>query len=289
MLGGLVGGLAIVVWWVFFSRAPWSERLGAVVLMIVALVATSRIVHESIATGAMGMLFPILAIPVLSLAFVAWAVASRRLSDGPRRAAMVATILLACGVWTLVRTGGITGDVDNDFQWRWAKTPEERLLAQAGDEPAALASAPAAAGGSCGQPQPEPAPAAERRAAASATGSGSSRDRSRLARLSRTRARRHRSRRADRDRLVGVAAGRAVAPADRTGLVVLRGPRRPPLHPGAARRRRGRRLLQRDHRRAGVDDTATRPGSGSRMAAPVRAGRRPSATVASTRSARPES
>ena len=32
-----------------------------------------------------------------------------------------------------------------------------------------------------------------------------------------------------------IAAGRAVAPADRTGLVVLRGPRRPPLHPGAAR------------------------------------------------------
>ena len=115
VIGGLVGGLAVVVWWLFFSRAPWSERLGAVVLMIVALFATSRIVHESIATGAMGMLFPVLAIPVLSLAFVAWAVASRRLSDGPRRAAMVATILLACGVWTLVRTGGFTGDFDNDF------------------------------------------------------------------------------------------------------------------------------------------------------------------------------
>ncbi len=138
VIGGLVGGLAIVVWWLFFSRAPWSERLGAVVLMIVALFATSRIVHESIATGMMGMMFPIYAIPVLSLAFVVWAVASRRLADGPRRASMVATILLACGVWTLVRTGGFTGDLDHDFAWRWTETPEERLLAQAGDEPAAL-------------------------------------------------------------------------------------------------------------------------------------------------------
>ena len=65
--------------------------------------------------------------------------------------------------------------------------------------------------------------------------------------------------------------------------------RRSPLHAGAARRRRDRRLLQRVHRRAGVDDTATRRGSGSRMAAPVRAGRRRSATAASTRSARPAS
>jgi len=142
---GLFGGLAIVVWWAFFSRAPRSERWGAVVLMIVALVATSRIIHESIATGMMGMMFVVYAIPVLSLAFVVWAVASRHLRDGPRRAAMVATILLACGVWTLLRTGGITGDADSDFAWRWAETPEERLLAQAGDEPTALPSAPVAA------------------------------------------------------------------------------------------------------------------------------------------------
>jgi hypothetical protein len=45
-----------------------SERWGAVVLMIVALFATSRIIHVSIATGMMGMMFPILAIPFVSLA-----------------------------------------------------------------------------------------------------------------------------------------------------------------------------------------------------------------------------
>ncbi len=145
VFGGFFGGLAIVVWWAFFSRAPRSERWGAVVLMIVALVATSRIIHESIATGMMGIMFAVYAIPVLSLAFVVWAVASRRLSDGPRRAAMVATILLACGVWTLIRTGGFTSDLDSDFAWRWAETPEEQLLDQFGDEPMAFPSAPAAA------------------------------------------------------------------------------------------------------------------------------------------------
>jgi outer membrane protein assembly factor BamB len=144
VLGGLVGALAIVVWWLFFSRAPWTERVVAMVLMIVALFTTSRLVHKSIANGMMGMMLPIYAIPVLSFALVAWAVASRRLSSGPRRASMVATLLLACGVFTLLRTGGITGGADSDLHWRWTKTPEERLLAQTGDEPAAFASAPAA-------------------------------------------------------------------------------------------------------------------------------------------------
>lgn len=135
VFGGLFGGLAIVVWWAFFSRAPLSERWGAVVLMIVALIASPYIVHESVATAGMGILFFVYAVPGLSLAFVAWAVISPYLSDITRRVTMTATILLACGVWAFVRTGGITNDFDSDFAWRWEETNEERLLAQSGDEP----------------------------------------------------------------------------------------------------------------------------------------------------------
>ncbi len=139
-LGGLAGGLAILVWWAFFSRAPRLERWGAVALMIVAVAVTWRFLDPSMATAGMGVLWFIYAIPLLSLAFVVWAVASRRLAAGPRRVAMVATIVLACAVWTLIRTGGITGDSASDFAWRWTQTPEQRLLAQAGDEPTGLPS-----------------------------------------------------------------------------------------------------------------------------------------------------
>jgi len=148
-LGGVLCGLAIVVWWMFLSRAPWVERVGALVLMVIAPIGTKFIVHKSIAGGGMGMLIYILVVPMLSLALVAWAVASRRLSSGPRRAALVAAILLACGVFTLIRTGGLTADFHSDFHWRWTKTPEERLLAQGGDEPLvppSLTSAPAGTG-----------------------------------------------------------------------------------------------------------------------------------------------
>ena len=145
ILGELVGALAIVVWWAFFSRARWFERVGALVLMIAGLAATRPILHPSVALAGMGILFFIYAIPVLSLAFVAWAVVTRRLSDGFRRVTMVATILLACGGWALLRTSGVTGDFNSEFAWRWTPTPEERLLAHANDKPAALASTPAAA------------------------------------------------------------------------------------------------------------------------------------------------
>jgi outer membrane protein assembly factor BamB len=145
LLGMLAGVLAVIVWWVFFSRAPWSERLGAVALAIVAMAATRPILHESVARGNMGFQYFIYAIPALSLALVVWAVASRRLSDRPRRVWMVATILLACGVWTLVRSKGVTSGGAAELAWRWAETAEERLLAQAGDAPAALPPVPAAA------------------------------------------------------------------------------------------------------------------------------------------------
>ena len=118
VIGGLVGGLAIVVWWMFFSRARWSDRVGAIVVMVVAMVATRLLTHESIQNGMMGMMLVVYAIPpTLSLAFVGGAVASRRLSEGPRRAAMVAAIFIGCGVWTLARTNGILGGA-SDLEWR---------------------------------------------------------------------------------------------------------------------------------------------------------------------------
>jgi outer membrane protein assembly factor BamB len=142
IIGGVICGFMIFLWWLFLSRAPWVERLWAILLAFLALHAASRFIHVSITTGAEGMLFYILAIPVLGLAFVVWAVSTRQLSDGWRHITMLIAILLASGVWTLVRTGGLTADLKNDLHWRWEKTPEERLMAQSGS---ALPSKPPAA------------------------------------------------------------------------------------------------------------------------------------------------
>src|SRR5688572_10720375 len=54
LLGGMACGGAIVVWWLFFSRAPWVERIGAILLMAGALAATLPLLHPSVRRGGMG-------------------------------------------------------------------------------------------------------------------------------------------------------------------------------------------------------------------------------------------
>ena len=145
MGGFLGGGLAVLVWWALFSRAPHVERWGAIVLTIGAVAGTRRILDASIAGAGMGMLFFAYVVPVLCLALVAWAVVCGGLARGPRRWTLVAAILAACGVFACLRTEGVTGGFHSQFAWRWAKTSEQKLLDRAGAEPAAPASAAATA------------------------------------------------------------------------------------------------------------------------------------------------
>src|SRR6266540_1555672 len=57
VLAPVAGGLLILLWWLFFSRARWSERVGVVALMIVAAWATYFIVHPSIQVDSCGECF----------------------------------------------------------------------------------------------------------------------------------------------------------------------------------------------------------------------------------------
>ena len=129
---GIVGGGALVlVWWLFFSRAPWLERLGAIGLMVVAAFAIRPFLDKSILGGAMGMLLMFLSIPIMGLGLVVWAVVARRLDTRTRHVALVATVLAVCGVFLAMRTEGITGEGGLQLAPRWTKTPEEKLLARA--------------------------------------------------------------------------------------------------------------------------------------------------------------
>src|SRR5215212_3882121 len=47
MMASLACVLALLVWWVFLSRARWSERLGAVALMVAGLAAAWFLKDES--------------------------------------------------------------------------------------------------------------------------------------------------------------------------------------------------------------------------------------------------
>ncbi|MFA5907669.1 MAG: PQQ-binding-like beta-propeller repeat protein [Vicinamibacterales bacterium] len=155
LLGSVIATLGIILWWLFFSRAPWSERLGALAVMIVAVVATRAVAHDSITGAGQGYLLYVMGIQVMALALVLWAVASRGLSAGARRVSMAATILIACGLFAIIRTDGVSSNLlGSDYRWRWTPTAEELLLAKAATEPERVVPPPAA----IESPQEAPAP-----------------------------------------------------------------------------------------------------------------------------------
>ncbi len=153
VLGAAACALVLLIWWLFFSRAPWVERIGAIVLMVVAVMINKRLVDPSIAGGAMGNLTYVLSVVPLCIALVVAVVIGRNRPVAIRRAAFLACVVLACGTVNLIRTGGMSGSGHADLHWRWTPTPEDKLLAQAAAEPLTPATV-------TGLPKPaDPAPA----------------------------------------------------------------------------------------------------------------------------------
>jgi outer membrane protein assembly factor BamB len=134
LLGAIATGLAVLIWWLAFSRAPHLERW-IVLLVILAFAAAIRltpgILHHSITGGMMGRLFYVFAIPVFALALAAYALTSRS------RVALVACGLAACAAFALVRTDGVYGEGRSQFAFRWTPTREQRLLAASTADPVA--------------------------------------------------------------------------------------------------------------------------------------------------------
>ncbi len=130
VLGGMAGGLALMIWWAFFSRAPRWDRWGGLILWILALIVSFSLTHESITTGMMGIMFFAFSLPIISLAFILWAVVTKELPVKSRRISMLLIILISCGIWPLLRSDGLTGDSGIDLAWRWSQTHEEKLLNQ---------------------------------------------------------------------------------------------------------------------------------------------------------------
>ena len=78
VLGSLAAAPALATWWLFLSGAPRRERLGTALFVALVFGLTIPLLHPSMGTGMMGLVYPLYALPVLGLAFVAWAALTRR-------------------------------------------------------------------------------------------------------------------------------------------------------------------------------------------------------------------
>ncbi|MEM6797369.1 MAG: PQQ-binding-like beta-propeller repeat protein, partial [Acidobacteriota bacterium] len=133
--GTLGAGALIVLWWLFLSRAPWLERLGALAVLVGGLAASYFLRHESMGPHWLA----VYAVPTACAALVIGALASRGREPAARRLVMAALLVLTAGGWTLLRTTGIDGNHAADFQWRWSPTAEAQMLTDGNLEPAIAA------------------------------------------------------------------------------------------------------------------------------------------------------
>ncbi|MBA3948770.1 MAG: hypothetical protein H0X44_02365, partial [Acidobacteria bacterium] len=147
LLASVLASAIILVWWLFFSRLPWAERLGGLALLLVSIFAVQRFLDPSIAGAGMGILYFMFAVQLAMLALVLAAVVARGMSAGARRIVIAVAIVAACAFWALIRTDGVTSTnlLGGLYHWRWTPTAEQKLLAQSPNEPSELAPAPAPA------------------------------------------------------------------------------------------------------------------------------------------------
>lgn len=141
--GGLVSTVLLLVWWLFFSRARWSERIGVLLITALAVALTPAAVDISISGGAQGMLGYILGAIFFVWALGVWALVTSSTSSQVRRLALIPVLLLVgLAPMLSIRTEGImsSGFV---FHWRWTPTPEEQLLARGEEALKPLPAAPA--------------------------------------------------------------------------------------------------------------------------------------------------
>jgi outer membrane protein assembly factor BamB len=135
LIGGMVGVAAILVWWLFFSGFSWTEKIGGVLAVAATLAVVRLFLHPSVATGGMGVMFYMLALPPMSVAAVAAVILAIHKPANARFIVLVIVVAVAGGVWTLFRTEGVRGSGFSDFRWRWSATAEERLLERGPENP----------------------------------------------------------------------------------------------------------------------------------------------------------
>ena len=142
IMGGPAAGLIVILWWLFFSRAPWVERLGRD-RPDGRLPARDRAPGPRVARGR-GDGDAVLHVRHSRSCASPWCCG--RSSPATSRPGRVAwrwssPFVLACAFLNVLRLDGISGTGGIDWEWRWTPTAEEQLLAELADEPEPIAAA----------------------------------------------------------------------------------------------------------------------------------------------------
>ncbi len=127
--GPMVGMLALVIWWLFFSRIRWFDRCLGLVGLAVTCTIAFLLSDPSLRPMPFPMPWIMNALPTAATAWVVWLVVTPRLRLPIRVGGLWLVLLAAWGYWDLLRFDGVTGSFASEWNWRWASTPEQKFLA----------------------------------------------------------------------------------------------------------------------------------------------------------------
>jgi outer membrane protein assembly factor BamB len=128
MFMGAIGvGVLIGLWWLFFSRVHWTDRV-----LIPLFIATSGFAAVALADKTfilMGYGPVVRGMPLAVTALVLWLLATPGLSWPVRRLGAMVAVMAGWGYCDLLRLDGVWGDFQTQISWRWTPTHEDAYLA----------------------------------------------------------------------------------------------------------------------------------------------------------------
>lgn len=124
-MGPALLALAILIWWVFASRASLLEKMIGLVGVIALVVVSVSQSHPSM----QGMPTILMVFPT---GIAAFAIGALLATSIPNIRVVSALVLsgIVFGYWSQLKNAGFSGDFQPELSWRWEKTAEERYIAK---------------------------------------------------------------------------------------------------------------------------------------------------------------
>lgn len=122
--GPLLVGLLIMIWWLFLSRARWTERIVGILGLGAAVAIEQLVCHESMR----GPLLMVMTIPMAIAGFTIGAILFRNTLSMDRTRIAIGFALAAALVSALLRTDGVWGNFAFGLDWRWTTSSEELAM-----------------------------------------------------------------------------------------------------------------------------------------------------------------
>lgn len=123
--GPMLLSFAVLLWWLFASRATGLEKILGLLGVLAAFGTTLAFIHPSM----QGPAVMVLTIPVGTAAFALTLIAMSRVLSRKRTLAAVVMACLGFGSSTLLQSDGMWGNFAIGLDWRWNPTPEDQFLA----------------------------------------------------------------------------------------------------------------------------------------------------------------